>query len=160
MKYNFLAAVMIVSACFLAGWTANANAQTRRAQAAFPRNTEVQQPLYSEYRGVRLGMSAEDVRTKLGPALLKADDGDFYSFSEKETAQIAYDAEHKVKTISIDFLDAVGAPEPQAVVGAGEMESRNGSAYKLVRYPGLGFWVSYNRTAPPIHIVTITIQKM
>jgi hypothetical protein len=30
----------------------------------------------------------------------------------------------------------------------------------MERYESLGFWVSYNRTAGPVIIVTITIQKI
>ena len=36
----------------------------------------------------------------------------------------------------------------------------DGSAYAMIRYASLGFWVSYNRTADPTVIVTITIQKI
>ena len=120
----------------------------------------VQQPLYTEYKGVRLGMTAQDVRTKLGAPGFKDNEMDYYSFSDTETAQIVYDAERKVKMISIDYLNGTGAPEPRAVVGA-ELEAKeNGSLYKFVRYENQGFWVSYSRIAGPVIIVTITIQKM
>jgi hypothetical protein len=42
-----------------------------------------------------------------------------------------------------------------------ELEIReNGTSYRVVHYDNLGFWVSYSRTAGPVLIVTITIQKM
>lgn len=117
------------------------------------------QALYVDYKGVRIGMTAEEARAKLGQPASKGDDQDFYIFSEKETAQIVYDATLKVTVISVDYVDGAGAPDPRAVVG-GDMEDRNGAIYKLVRYESQGFWVSYNRTAGPAVTVTITIQKI
>ena len=131
-------------------------AQTARANA---HGSATQQPLYSEYRGVRIGMNAQEVRTKLGEPLQKADDMDFYVFSETETAQIAYDASHRVKVVSVDYLGGAGAPDYKLVVGPDVEVKANGAIYKLVRYESLGFWVSYNRSAGPVPIVTITIQK-
>jgi hypothetical protein len=54
-------------------------------------------------KGIRLGMTAQEVRTKLGDPKLKADDQDYYIFSDTESAQFAYDTAHKVVTISIDY---------------------------------------------------------
>jgi hypothetical protein len=119
----------------------------------------IQQPLYSEYRGVRIGMAAQDVRAKLGEPLQKADDMDLYVFSEKETAQIAYDASHTVTTVSVDYLGGVGAPDYKLVVGPNVEVKADGAIYKQVRYDTLGFWVYYNRSAGETPIVTITIQK-
>lgn len=135
--------------------TANAQRQTSRAAQAVP----VQLPIYTEYRGVRVGMTATEVRAKLGEPLQKADDGDFYAFSEKETAQIAYNAAHTVMTVSVDYVGGVGAPDYKAVVGADAEVKPDGSIYKVVRYDALGLWVYYNRTAGDAPIVTITLQK-
>lgn len=119
------------------------------------------QPLYTEYRGVRIGMTADEARAKLGQPAMKADDQDYYMFAETETVQVAYDATHKVVCISIDYMGGVGAPDYRNVVGADIQTKPNGSMYKLVRYEQLGFWVSYNRTASDsVVIVTITIQKI
>lgn len=120
-----------------------------------------QQPLYVDYKGVRIGMTADEARTKLGQPTLKADDQDYYMFADKETVQIAYNAAHKVVCISIDYMEGVGAPDYRNVVGADINVKPDGSMYKLVRYEQLGFWVSYNRTANnSVVIVTITIQKI
>lgn len=79
-------------------------------------------------------------------------------FSEKESAQIVYDAAHKVVTISVDYLGGIGAPDYKAVVG-GELErTANGSLYRIVLYQSLGYWVSYNRTTGLMATVTVTIQ--
>jgi len=98
-------------------------------------------------------------RSKLGQPSLKSEDQDYFVFSDRESAQIVYDAAHKVITISVDYVGGVGAPDPKTVVG-GDLETKNGVEYKLVRYQSLGFWVSYNRSAGPMFVVTITIQKM
>ena len=105
-------------------------------------------------------MKAQEVRTKLGEPLQKADDMDFYVFSEgKEMAQIAYDASHAVKAVSVDYLGGVGAPDYKLVVGPNVDLKPDGSIYKLIRYDSLGVWVYYNRTSGVVPIVTITIQK-
>lgn len=117
------------------------------------------QPLFSEYKGIRLGMTANDVRAKLGTPNVKSDDQDCYMFSETESAQFAYDAAHKVVTISIDYSGA-GAPDYRNIVGGALEERPDGSLHRLVRYPAQGFWVSYYSTAGATPIVTITIQKI
>jgi hypothetical protein len=155
---RLVSAFVTVVALVLLGTSSAATtfAQTTRENA---HTTVSQQPLYTEYRGVHIGMTAPDVRAKLGEPLQKADDQDLYVFSDKETAQIAYDASHQVKVISVDYLGGVGAPDYKAVVGSDVAVNADGSMYKLVRYEGLGFWVSYNRTAGEVAMVTITIQK-
>lgn len=120
----------------------------------------VQQPLYQEYRGLTIGVTAKDVAAKLGEPMSKVDDQEFYTINEKETAQIAYDAAGKVKTISVDYFGGTGAPDYKTVVGPEIGTRPDGSQYKLVRYEAAGIWVSYNRTGGPVVIVTVTIQKI
>lgn len=152
--------MMFVLGALLVNGGAKARAQRSRAVSTAP--PVIQQPLYTEYKGVRLGMPASEVRAKLGePALLaaKENEADYFVFSQSEAAQIGYDAAMKVKVISVDYQNGTGAPEPRAVVGA-DLETReNGTLYRVVHYDSLGFWVSYSRTAGPVNIVTITIQK-
>ena len=118
-----------------------------------------EQVLYSEYRGVRIGMSTEEVRAKLGEPLQKADDGDFYVFSKNETAQIAYNPAHVVTTVSVDYLGGVGAPDYKLVVGPDVEVMADGSIYKVVRYPVAGLWIFYNRSAGESPVITVTLQK-
>ena len=157
LKIKFFLSLLI-ALVFGLGLSFSANAQAQKVKAAFNHEAATQQPLYTEYKGVRLGMSAEEARAKLGTPAMKDSDQDFYVFSENETAQIVYDAAHKVFTISVDYLGGIGAPDYKAVVG-GELEkTANGSLYRMVRYESLGLWVSYNRTTGPM-TVTVTIQK-
>ena len=147
---------LLVIAC--AGLVMNANAQ--KARPAMTAAPVAQQPLYSDYKGVRLGMTPQEVRAKLGDPVLKDEELDYYVFANNVTAQIAYDAAHKAKAISVDYPGGVGAPDYKAVLGS-ELDTRpDGSMFKLIRYESLGFWVSYNRTAGPTVIVTVTIQRI
>lgn len=131
---------------------------TRKAPGTGPDES----PVFQEYRGVQIGWLADDVRKKLGNPADKGDEQDFYTFGEKETAQILYDkATHKVTAISVDFMSgASDVITPQQVFGEDFETKPDGSKHKLVRYPKAGFWVSYSRTAGDTPIVTITIQKL
>ena len=84
----------LVAVVFGLGLSANANAQAQKLKAAFNKEQATDQPLYEQYKGVRLGMSADEARAKLGTPTLKDNDQDFYMFSENESAQIGYDAAH------------------------------------------------------------------
>ena len=116
-------------------------------------------PVYREYRGVRLGMTATDVRAKLGEPVMKSNEQDFYIVSQNETTQVVYDAFQKVVTISTDYTNGVGAPEYTAVVGNGALLQRpDGSLFRMVQYDSEGMWVSYNKSAGTVPVVTVTIQ--
>lgn len=115
-----------------------------------------QQPLYREYRGIRLGMTATEVRTKLGEPAMKSDEQDFFVFSTNETAQFVYLAQ-KVITISTDYTNGVGAPDYKSVVGEGLLQRPDGSVFRMVMNDAERFWVSYNKSASTVPTVTITI---
>lgn len=115
-----------------------------------------QQPLYKEYRGVRLGMTAAETRAKLGEPAMKSDEQDFYVVSANETVQIAYIGQ-KVVTISTDYIGGVGAPDYKSVVGEGLLEKPDGSLFRMVMYNSERFWVTYNKSTSAVPLVTITI---
>lgn len=156
---NYARAILLALAAIMTLLLVGAIAYGQRRANTTPMPA-AQQPLFSEYKGIRLGMTAQEVRAKLGEPTLKADDQDYYVISQTEAAQFAYDKTQKVVTISIDYYTGVGAPDYHNVVGA-DIETRaDGSLYKLVRYEAQKLWVSYNRTSGASPIVTITIQKM
>ena len=145
------------------GTKANAQAQKTRLKAAsaFSESAATQQPPYSDYKGLRIGMSTDEARKKLGQPTQALENQDFYVVSETETVQVFYDATHKITAISVDYLgDQSGAPDSKGIVGANIQVKPDGSMYKLVRYEQLGFWVSFNRTAGVLPIITVTIQKI
>jgi len=116
-------------------------------------------PTFQEYKGVRIGMSADEARQKLGDPQDKSDVQDFYAVSDKETVQVSYDAQHKVLAIAIMYLDPTKAPAPKAVLGSELPTNADGRIYRLVRYPKVGYWVSYSRTAGDAPLVTVMMQK-
>jgi hypothetical protein len=142
----------------LLGTIASGRTETQAKKVARG-HSQVQQPLYREYRGVRLGMTAAEARTKLGEPAMKSDEQDFYVFSANETAQIVY-SEQKVVTISTDYAGGVGAPDYKSVVGEDLLQRPDGSSFRMVLYDSERFWVSYNKSASAVPVVTITIGTM
>src|SRR5438552_10853390 len=137
-----------------------ASAQGQR-RAGAQAGADEARPAFQEYRGVQLGMTADEVRRKLGSPKDKSDEQAFFVFNETETAQIVYDKLHKVITISADFMTSGnGVPTAKQVLGADLEAKPDGSIYKMVRYPKAGCWLSYNRTAGGSPLTTVTIQKL
>ena len=131
---------------------------TGQSEAPGARSLNSQQPLYREYRGVHLGMTATEVRAKLGEPAMKSDEQDFFVISANETAQIAYNAAQKVMTISTDYTGGTGAPDYRTVVGEGMLLQRpDGTMFKMVMNDAERFWVTYSKSATAPSIVTITI---
>jgi len=130
----------------------------RRATHAAPAEDP---PVFNAYRGVQLGMSADEARKKLGEPKDKGTEQDFYIFSETETAQIVYDKTQKVVTISADFTTVGGDVITCKQVFGAEVEPKaDGSVYKMVRYPKAGYWISYNRTSGASPLTSVTLQKI
>ncbi len=146
---------LIALALLAAASTAVATAQKVSEKKA------ADKPLFIEYKGVRIGMDADEVRQKLGQPTDKGDVQDFFQFTEKESCQVYYDKVRKVMAVSINYVgDASGAPLPKVVLGT-EIEAKaDGAMYKMVRYPGSGYWVSYNKTGGEDPLVTVTMQKI
>lgn len=124
----------------------------------------VLQPVTTEYKGIKIGMTADEVRDKLDKKPKVADDdGFYYVFSDEESAQIGLDKKKTVRVILIIYSDKnANAPKYEDVFGKDVpiKETKSGGIYNLIRYPEAGFWVAYNRTAGDNPMVTITIQKM
>ena len=115
-------------------------------------------PQFSDYRGIKIGMTAKEVRSNV-EGIKKGDDQDSLFYSDKESAQIYYDKDGKVTAISVDYFDN-NAPAPETILGEALQAKADGSMYQLKRYPDKGYWVSYNRTAGAKPIITITMQKL
>lgn len=117
--------------------------------------------MFHDYRGIQLGMLADDVRKKLGEPKDKGDEQDFYVFGETETAQIVYDKLHKVVTISADYTTpGTDIPTAKQIFGTEVEAKADGSVYKMVRFPKAGYWLSYNRTGGNSPLTTVTLQKI
>lgn len=118
-------------------------------------------PAFSDFKGVRIGMTADEARKKLGSPRDKSDEQDFYVFNDTQAVQVFYDKARAVSAISIDFMDGANAiPSAKDVLGTEADARADGSVYKMLRYPKAGYWVSYNRTAGSAPTTTITMQKI
>ena len=170
--------ILVIAFAIVAAFAAAANAQTPSpspppadAEAATAAATPAAVPasapphatgaVFTNYKGVSIGMTSSESRKKLGSPEDKGDEQDFYIFSSHETAQIFYDAEHKVKAMAITYTgDLDSALTPVQVFGEDIAPNAEGAIYHMVRYPDAGYWVSYSRTAGEDPIVSIAIQKM
>jgi hypothetical protein len=140
--------------CFLTVGSTMPRAQRQRTQGE-------DQPLFVDFKGVHLGMPAEEARKKLGSPRDKSDEQDFYVFNDNEAVQIFYDKSKTVSAISIDFMTgAADIPQPKNVIGEEPDTKPDGSSYKMVRYTKAGYWVSYSKTAGTSPTITITMQKI
>ena len=136
----------------------NTPAETKQS---VPPATAVVTPVYKEFMGVTLGMTADDIRSKLGHLKNKTERQDFFVFSESQTAQIVYDEKGHATIISVDYLTTdADAPSPESVLGEAVQAKPDGSIFQRKRYPEAGYWVAYSRTAGDKPIVTVTMQKI
>jgi hypothetical protein len=118
-------------------------------------------PAFSDFKGVHLGMTADEARKKLGSPRDKSAEQDFYVFNDTQAVQVFYDKGGAVSAISIDFMDgAKPIPSARDVLGTEADAKADGSVYKMMRYPKAGYWVSYSRTAGSSSTTTITMQKI
>ena len=135
--------------------------QAQKTRGAGAGSGEDDTPPLREYRGVSIGMLADDVRKKLGSPSDKGEEQDFFVFGDNETAQVVYDKTHTAVAISFDFMTgAREVPTAKAIFGADVEAKPDGSIYKMVRYPKAGYWLSYNRTAGASPLTSVTLQRI
>ncbi len=136
-------------------------AQTARKPAPAPAAEPAQvEPPFHEYKGVRIGMSADEARKLLGSPADKDDKQDVYMFGESESCQVYYDAAKKVSAVSVTYFSNKAVPGPKSVLGEEPEARQDGSLYKLIRFPKAGFWVSYTRTSGDSPMTIIAMQKI
>lgn len=149
--------LLLVGLIFIAVTPGMSRAQRTRTAPDEPEA----KPSFTDFKGVRIGMTADEARKKLGNPRDKSAEVDLYVFNDTQDAQIYYDKAGSVAAISIDFANGASAiPSAREVLGT-EADSRtDGSLYKMMRYPKAGYWVSYSRTAGSTPTTTITMQKI
>jgi hypothetical protein len=123
-------------------------------------SAKINSPKFTEYRGVRIGMNADEARKKLGNPKEKTKNQDFFIFSDNESAQIFYDEQQKIYAISIDFKGKQSAPTPPEIFGQEIMAKPDGSIYHMQQYVEVGFWLAYNRMAGDSPLITVTMQRI
>jgi hypothetical protein len=135
-------------------------AEQKPAQAA-PPASQLEEPRYREYRGVRLGMTAAAVQAVLGTPKESEGRQEFYAVSALEMAQVFYDAQRNVWGVTVSYLGGhSSAPTPEQIFGGPVEAKPDGSIYKMVRYEGAGYYVAYSRDAGDAPFVTVVMQKL
>ncbi len=132
-------------------------APAARAQNAADKSKE--EPPFTAYKGVRIGMTADEARKLLGNPTDKDDKQEVFAVSDSESCQVYYDAAKKVAAVSITYFSGT-VPAPKTVLGEEPEAKQDGSLYKLVRFPKAGYWVSYTRTSGDSPMTIIAIQKL
>jgi hypothetical protein len=130
------------------------------ARAQGPADKPKEEPPFHDYKGVKIGMTADEARKILGNPTDKDDKQDFYSFNEKESCQVYYDDAKKVFAVSVTYLATDAAPAPKNVLGSDADSKQDGSLYKMIRFPKVGYWVSYTRTSGEAPMTIIAMQKI
>jgi hypothetical protein len=116
---------------------------------------------YGEFKGVRLGMTADEVRSRLGKPESSDKAQDFFVFSEGERARVYYDADGRATAVVASYIgDPSRAPSALSVVGVAIEPDANGAAVKTVSYPERGYKVVYSRTGGETPMVFVTLQKL
>lgn len=118
------------------------------------------EPPFSSYKGVHIGMSAEEARKRLGSPTDKDDRQEVFAVSDEESCQVYYDTAKKVSAVSITYFSTKAVPTPKAVLGEEPEARQDGSFSKLIRYPKAGYWVSYTRTSGDSPMTIIAMQKI
>ena len=130
------------------------------APAQTPADQPREEPPFSAYKGVRIGMSAVEARKLLGSPTDRDDRQEVFAVSEEESCQVYYDEAKKVSAVSIPYSGTKAVPTAKAVLGEEPEAGQDGSFSKLVRFPKAGFWVSYTRTSGDSPMVIIAMQKL
>ncbi len=128
--------------------------------APAPADKAQDEPPFREYKGVRIGMTADEARKLLGNPTDKDDKQEVFAVSDNESCQVYYDAAKKVSAVSITYFSTKAVPAPKSVLGEEPEAKPDGSFTKLIRFPKAGYWVSYTRTSGDSPMIIIAMQKI
>jgi hypothetical protein len=131
-----------------------------RKPAPAPAAQAQEESHFHEYKGVRIGMAAEEARKLLGNPTDKDDKQEVFAVSDEESCQVYYDAAKKVSAVSITYFSTKAVPAPKSVLGEEPEAKPDGSFSKLIRFPKAGYWVSYTRTSGDSPMTIIAMQKL
>jgi len=101
-----------------------------------------QTKVMNEYKGVKLGMKRDAVKTSVGNPANSTDTSDEFTLTGNDTMTVHYD-NGEVKAIQLAFLDPKNAPAWKDVIGdaqVNELESGAKTARKTIEAEK--FWVS------------------
>ena len=166
-KFSFFFSIVIAVSLVLGastriqGGVFTVNINTPSGQEKVAGTDAATGPVFKDYKGVRIGMSADEVAEKLGEAAVKDDNEGVFLISDFEMVQVLYDKAGRVSALSITYsAEHTNPPTPLAILGEDVAADADGRIYKLIRYPESGYWVAYSRTAGTAPVVSVTINKM
>jgi len=151
--------VLLLLAAFAPLPTARAQ-KPKPTAAPAPADQARDEPPFHEYKGVRIGMAAEEARKLLGNPTDKDDKQEVFAVSDDESCQVYYDATKKVSAVSITYFSNKAVPAPKSVLGEVPEAKPDGSFTKLIRFPKAGYWVSYTRTSGESPMTIIAMQRI
>jgi hypothetical protein len=99
-----------------------------------------------EYKGVKLGMKRDDVKTAMGNPATSTDNSDDFKLTDDDTMTVHYE-NGEVRAIQLSFLNPEHAPAWNDVVGDAEVnELANGAKTARKTLEAEKFWVSIYQT--------------
>jgi len=112
-----------------------------------------------EYRGIKLGLKRDVVRSTMGKPENLTDNSEDYKLTGEDMMTVHYD-NNEVKAIQLQFLDPKNAPAWDTVVGDAEVtQLENGAKHARKVIAKENFWVSiYQNKDASITRVTISKQ--
>jgi hypothetical protein len=141
--------------------TTQTQTPTPAPQPATTASAAAAEPLYTEFRGIKIGTSRDEARKKLGNPEEKDKAQDFFALSDRQRARLYYDEKGAVSAIIVTHVGkSADAPTPKAILGADIEPKQDGSMYQIVYYPKAGYWVAYSRTPGDEPLTMITMQKI
>jgi hypothetical protein len=158
-KIILLAVALLTATALLVPFGSRGTGASARA---LPLPTPAEKPPYTAYKGVTIGMTTSEARTKLGVPKEKSDEQDFFELSDRESVQVYYNAAtHTVTAVVVTYTGKLdGVPAAKEIFGEDATVKPDGGIFKMVRYPKAGFWISYNKTGGDDPMVMIAMQKM
>ena len=63
-------------------------------------------------------------------------------------------------SLALLLVAALALSAPKNILGTEADSKQDGSLYKMLRFPKVGYWVSYTRTAGDSPMTLVTMQKI
>jgi hypothetical protein len=163
LPYAITVALIVLLLLWLAARTfgqTDTVAQTKPSSSA----TQELEPVFSDYKGIRIGTTATEVLKLVDKKPTFEDkNGYFFIFNNGESAQVVLDVDRKVKIISVTYLGKDADPPAYTDVFGDNVpikKNAEGKIYNVVNYRQAGFWVSYYGSMEKEPMTTITVQKL
>jgi hypothetical protein len=125
-------------------WTSSQSTTQVPPPAAVPNQPPAPVKVMREYKGIKLGMTREQVHTALGKPANTSENVEDYKLMGDDTMTVHYEKD-EVKAIQLSFFDPKNAPTWQDVVGetAEVTQLDNGAKHARTMVSEEKFWVSF-----------------